>query len=243
MFALKKQILLFAVGLAVVFVNATPVDVQQRGITGVAWTLDSFDAKLTAEEQKVFEPVLTGLKLDKKISSLGVSNAGIYSVSGTYKGHAGNQILVKVLKGNRKQNQGEVKALALNKQLIASGQLKDSQLGADAKPVIVMVRQPGDVIQALPEYKSASEKEKFQLSLEVIALICEEAAEEAVSKHMYHSDNHNENVVVVIKDKKVVSAKLVDYEGDRVYHVKPGVSKDEVKKYCSEMTKDFWSLQ
>ncbi|KIK66436.1 hypothetical protein GYMLUDRAFT_55694 [Collybiopsis luxurians FD-317 M1] len=139
---------------------------------------------LNVSDSSSLETSLTTLQLGPKLSSRGFNNHGIFSVSGTYAGHAGKDLLVKIVKRADEVDEpvrvdkdtpveaasiGEVKALKRNRQYVASGMLKDRQiLGTEAMPVIVMIRQPGDVLVDDKDYQHASEPEKEEMRREAI---------------------------------------------------------------------------
>ncbi|KIK66437.1 hypothetical protein GYMLUDRAFT_934122 [Collybiopsis luxurians FD-317 M1] len=189
------------------------------------------------------EPILTntGLKLDKKITEDGSNNDGIFSLSAPYKGHPADSLLVKVLHMVYEGALGEVKALNMKHQVIASGMLADPKIGPKEKPVIVMMKQPGKKLLDDEEFQKASNEEKLAMRKEALELMCEELAQEAVEKLMYHADNNIANLMVVVKNKKIVSARVVDYGGDAVYHVKQGVKKEDVKAFCLKINPATWA--
>ncbi|KIK52449.1 hypothetical protein GYMLUDRAFT_49945 [Collybiopsis luxurians FD-317 M1] len=112
-------------------------------------------------------------------------------------------------------------------------------MGDKPQAVIVMIKQPGEILDDNAEYKAASKQEKEEMKKQAINLMCEEAWED-IKLGMYHFDNQAGNTVVVVKGKKVESAKIVDYGGDYVFHVREGVKKEVVIAFCQKEAAQFW---
>ncbi|KIK66528.1 hypothetical protein GYMLUDRAFT_38263 [Collybiopsis luxurians FD-317 M1] len=246
MVVLKRQVLLYIVGLfslLALIAHATPLATRAKGLFGTTWILKPFkEGPFEDAEKKVFASVLTGLKLDKRISTRGANNGGIFSVAEPYKSHASKDLIVKNVVHVWGNSLGEVKALKMNGQWVASGMLTDEKLGPKAQPVIVMIKQPGEVLEDNEEYKKASKEERKEIREEAIDLTCQLVAQETVDKRLYHHDNSPDNVVFVVKNQKVVSARLVDYGAENVFHVSGDVKKADVEKFCLEEIEGyaFW---
>ncbi|KIK66529.1 hypothetical protein GYMLUDRAFT_239464 [Collybiopsis luxurians FD-317 M1] len=216
MLSIKPQILFCIVGLLSLvgdIVDANPLRIHARADD---WLLEGFQhGSFSEAESKV-----TGLKLDKRISSLGRANGRIYSVSEPYKDHASDDLIVK--------------------QFVASGMLTDERLGHTEKPVIVMIKQPGENLKKNQEYKQASKKEKVAMRKQAIELACQKVAEDAVDLQIYHDDNNMDNVLVTVRNKQVTSARIVGYGAERLFHVEKGVRKEDVAAYCEKETLSQW---
>ncbi|KAF5386292.1 hypothetical protein D9757_008607 [Collybiopsis confluens] len=79
---------------------------------------------------------------------------------------------------------GEVKALKMKGQLVAAGELEDGAMGSRPMPVIVMIKQPGHMLYEVNEYNTASPGEQLEMRKQAIKLMCQEVAEDAVTKHL-----------------------------------------------------------
>ncbi|KIK49698.1 hypothetical protein GYMLUDRAFT_253682 [Collybiopsis luxurians FD-317 M1] len=75
---------------------------------------------------------------------------------------------------------------------------------------------------------------------QAIKLACEEVAEEVINLQMFHDDNNMDNVLVTVKNKQVVAARIVDYGGESVFHTKKSISKEVVIAYCEKEALQWW---
>ncbi|KIK66520.1 hypothetical protein GYMLUDRAFT_239457 [Collybiopsis luxurians FD-317 M1] len=232
MVALKSTVLFYIAGLAAVTVHAAPRALQS--CAGPDWLGPAFEKQsFSDQETAVFAPKLTSLKMGEKISEAGSNNLGIYSVSGTFNGHAGHGLVVKVLRAVSSAALGEAKALSKKRQLVAAGTLKDPKVRQGYEvPVLVMIKQPGEMLDENDKYEKASPAEQAEMKKMTHKLVCQEVAQDAVALQMYHSDNKIGNVLVTVKNKKVISAKVIDYGGENVFTVTKPVTKDQVIAYC-----------
>ncbi|KIK55643.1 hypothetical protein GYMLUDRAFT_99440 [Collybiopsis luxurians FD-317 M1] len=244
MFVAKCHLLLYIAGLLIVvpvLVHAAPLQPKVGILTPYT------DSQFAPAEQTVFKFPLPGLKLDKRISHRGLNNKGIYSVAGVYKDsagkvHAGKDLVAKIVLHDAERTWAEVKALKKKGQFVASGQV--GMPDGSWEQVIVMQKLSGEVLVDNDEYKQATQQEKMQMTKQAIQLLCEEVAKEAVDLQMYHADNNMQNVLVIVANKKIVSAQIVDYDGDFVYDVKQGAQKANIKRFCvSSVHPESWTLQ
>ncbi|KAE9403463.1 hypothetical protein BT96DRAFT_990325 [Gymnopus androsaceus JB14] len=218
-----------------------------------SWSEGLFMSKqFSSEEQKVFEPKLTGLSLGPVLTKEGHNNAGIHSVSGAYKDphsgttHQGETLVVKFLNPtkmvegkNAKYGWGEVAALKVVGDYVASGMLENQ---GKLVPVIVMKKQPGADIHDSTAYKGANEEKKKEMRAKLAKAMCAKVAKMASEKLLYHHDNHMGNVMATLTGSEITNVNLIDYGADWCYRVKPGTSEKVLLAFCEKdwITIYYW---
>lgn len=205
-----------------------------------AWVEGSYTDPKFKPAEDIFKNPITGLTLGTVLPKEGNNNAGVYPVTMTYKDpkgleHKGEDLVVKFLTpAVAKSNAGwsEVVALTAVGDYVASGQLSKPN-SQKLVPVIVMKKQPGSSLTKLDVYKNAPQDEKRNMEKEVVKLTCNEVAKIAATKHLYHDDNHWDNIMVALTpDSKIKSVNLIDYGGNLCYIVKEGTSEEVLREFC-----------
>ncbi|KIK59332.1 hypothetical protein GYMLUDRAFT_60234 [Collybiopsis luxurians FD-317 M1] len=191
----------------------------------------------------VFKTPITGLTPGPILSKKGKNNFGIYSISGNYNGHRGEDLILKVVRDTA-DYWGEVKALRHPEvdQFVGSGKMKISQDGKE-RAVIIMKKQPGMALEETEAFIKASDAEKLEMKKETVRLMCDQVGNLAVSPSRCFRDDNNlqGNVLVQVQGTKVVSVKLVDFGGESIYRVKADVKKEDVAStFClSKLRRDM----
>ncbi|KAE9401782.1 hypothetical protein BT96DRAFT_974627 [Gymnopus androsaceus JB14] len=204
----------------------------------VSWSEGQFLHKtFTAAEKDAFKNSITDIKLDKPIGAQGFNNEGVYAISGTYKGHTADTVVVKFLpsdKGDGAMGWSEVAALTAAGDYVASGKVKHPKTEKE-QPAIVMKKASGEPLDSTEVYKTAKPEKQKEMRVELAPLMCKEVAKIAATKHVYHHDNNFGNVLVKLDSAhKITSVALIDYGGEYSYIVKPGTSEEVLLQYCKE---------
>ncbi|KAJ3750307.1 hypothetical protein DFH05DRAFT_65470 [Lentinula detonsa] len=230
-FVLASSLLLIA--------HAAPL-VVPRGLLGTTWIEASISSDVFLNDPKdkeLFSTTLTGVKLGQRLTPRGKYNAGLYLLSGTYKGHPGSSLVLKIMKSTDNAALGEAKALREIGDLVASGMLSDKLVSRQPVPVIIMLKKPGDVLSTTKAYKEANVAIKEQMRTQTNKLKCEKVASLAVTKHILHLDNHEGNGLVTLSGTTVASLELIDFGVPDTFLVGKSVKEVDVLNFCLQRLK------
>ncbi|KAJ3726671.1 hypothetical protein C8R42DRAFT_657320 [Lentinula raphanica] len=190
---------------------------------------------LTAEEKEVFMSDIGDIVFGQEIGG-GLKNAGVWDVT-SYKGQTG--LIAKFLNHDyaRYFGVGEVKALAMMGDLIASGLTKhpSSALNSQAQPVIIMRKKHGKTCDDLKRTKGVTDDQCRDA-------LCKKVAQDTIEKHLYHDDNHSDNGyfeflennifdLFGVHNKGIRCVEVIDY-GSAYKVIRQDVKKEEYYKAC-----------
>ncbi|GAW06127.1 hypothetical protein LENED_008025 [Lentinula edodes] len=211
-----------------------------RGLLGTTWIEASISSDVflnKPEDNEAFSTTLTGVKLGQRLTPRGKYNAGLYLLSGTYKGHPEGSLVLKVMKSTNKAALGEVKALHQVGDLVASGMLRDILVARNPVPVIIMLKKSGDVLSTTKAYQDANVAIRERMRAESNTIKCERVASLAVTRHILHLDNHEANGLVTLSGNTVTSVELIDYGTPDTYLVSKDTKKADVLDFCLKRLK------
>ncbi|KAJ4486212.1 hypothetical protein J3R30DRAFT_1470421 [Lentinula aciculospora] len=220
----------FVLGSLLLVAQVAPL-VVPPGLLGKTWIEASIDSDVFLNEPKdkeAFSSTLAGVELGQRLTPRGKYNAGLYLLRGTYKGHPGSTLILKIMKSTNKAALGEAKALHKVGDLVASGMLSDKLVSRQPVPVIIMLKKPGDVLSATRTYKDANVAVKEQMRKQANMLKCKKVASLATSKQILHLDNHEANGLVTLSRNTVASVELIDFGVPDTYLVSQNVKEADV---------------
>ncbi|KAJ3887981.1 hypothetical protein GG344DRAFT_80203 [Lentinula edodes] len=202
---------------------------------------------VTEQDEQLFSSPLSSIILDHRLPESGSNSVSAYTLKGTYKGHNGKDLVVKILPHNSTYTWGEAKALKAVGDLVDSGTIlyTNPLRGGSPKylPAVIMKKKSGQILEHLPGYQGAKPADKKKLRTSIVTLLCAKVAEVAATKRVVHRENHKRNILISLKDDKsltVSSIELVDYGWPGTFFVYENVDATDVKSQAFEDCKEAW---
>jgi hypothetical protein len=224
-----------------------------------AWVTGPYPLSLVPEDRGVFDSTIEGITLAKKHSSLGNNNAGIYNVESYDSSFSelfpsnvapdidASRLLVKVLKAVDDNMIAEVKALKIVGQFVASGMMKvevgevrknaknrvKDESMFEVKPVIVMLKMPGQALTSTPGFIAAKDIEtKRQMMGDTLTMMCDRVGQLALEHRFVHRDNIIPNIMVIAEGTKIIDINIIDWGGKFLSSIEDDVTYDDLMVWC-----------
>jgi len=236
--------------------SATPsplsIDTYPKNFKLPEWVIAPYPLSLKDEDRvNVFETMIEGITLASKHSPLGNNNAGIYSIASFTPSFAQeyfprniaslnpdpSRLLVKVLKDVDDDVIAEVKALKIVGQFVASGrmrvQMEDDESMYEIKPMIVMLKMPGQALTSTPGFIAAKDMEtKRQMMSDSLMMMCDKVGEMALEYGFVHRDNIIPNVMVIADGTTIIDVNIIDWGGKYLSSIRDDVTWDDLMAWC-----------
>ncbi|KAJ3712113.1 hypothetical protein DFJ43DRAFT_80352 [Lentinula guzmanii] len=221
---------------------------NRRSIRG-RWMRMIMEA-VTKEDEQAFSSYLSDIVIGERLPKSGTNSIAAYEVKGTYKGHDGDNLVIKILPGNSTYTWGEAKALRAIGDLVDSGTIMYAEphwLSSRYLPAVVIKKMPGKILEHIPAYMHADPKQKESFRREIAQQMCQKVAAVADNTRVIHKGNHKRNVLITLKDDQTLtgisSVELVDYGWPGTFFADENVNQADVKKQALEDCKEEWVNQ
>jgi len=161
-----------------------------------------------------------------------------------------SQLLVKVLKDIDDDMIAEVKALKIVGQFVASGKMNvqmgkarkmkkggsgdfDDESIYEVKPIIVMLKMPGQALTSTPGFRAAKDMEtKRRMMGDTLTMMCNKVGEMALEYGFVHRDNIIPNIMVIADGTEIIDVNIIDWGGKYLSLIRDDVTWDDLMAWC-----------